>query len=196
MRLALAFRRPRFYAQALYEGVGAMSLKKIGVASIGVMICMNGALLLWSTGSAGAATKGDREALADARDYLSTQPFSLQGLIAQVKFDGFSTVEATYGASHSGANWNKEGLLGAKQYLSTQAFSRSGLIKQLEFDKYTVGQASYGVARCGANWNTEAYKDAKQYLSTQPFSLRGLIGQLEFDGFTAAQASAGAHKAY
>jgi hypothetical protein len=183
-------------AESFYEEAGTMRLTRIGVSAIAALMCISGALLLVSAGDAGAATKGDQEALADAHEYLSTQPFSLKGLISQVEYDGFSTAEATYGAEHSRANWNKEGLLDAKDYLSTQAYSRSGLVGQLGYDGFTASQSSYGAAHCGANWNTEAYKDAKEYLSTQAFSLSGLVGQLKYDGFTAAQATYGAHKAY
>jgi hypothetical protein len=196
MRVALVYRHMSLSSEGMSKEAKTMRLKNTGVASIAAVMCMSGALLFFSPGSAGAATTGDREALADAQQYLSSQAFSFQGLISQVEFDGFSKVQATYGVAHSGANWNKEALLSAKDYLSTQAFSRGSLISQLEFDKFTPTQATYGVARCGANWNTEAYKDAKEYMSQQAFSLSGLISQLEFDKFTAAQASYGAHKAY
>jgi len=121
-----------------------MNFKKIGVASIAAVVCMSGVLLLVSPGSASASTRGDREALADAKEYLSSQAFSLSGLITQVKYDGFTTAQATYGAEHSGANWNTEAYKDAKEYLSSQAFSLSGLITQLEFDHFTASQAIYG----------------------------------------------------
>jgi len=184
------------YAQAPYEGDGAMNLKKLGIGSVSVVMCMSGTLLLFNTVGAGAASMGDQEAVAQAKSYLSVEAFSFGGLVAQLKYGSFTTAQATYGATHSGGNWSKEALLSAKQYLSTEAFSRTGLIKQLEFSKFTAGQANYGVARCGANWNTEAYKSAKEYLATESFSKSALIGQLEFSGFTAAQATFGADKAY
>jgi len=186
--------------ESLFRGMqkkaGIMRFIKVGIACMAAVVFMSGTLLFLSSGRANAATTGDREALADARQYLGFEAFSFQGLITQVEFDGFSKVQATYGVEHSGANWSREALLSAKQYLTTQAFSRAGLITQLEFDKFTAAQANYGVALCGANWNVEAYKDAKEYMSEQPFSLSGLINQLEFDKFTAAQASYGAHRAY
>ena len=177
-------------------GDGAMNLKRIGLGSISVVMSFSGTLLLFNTVGAGAASMGDQEAVAQAKSYLSVEAFSFGGLVAQLKYGGFSTAQATYGAEHSGGNWSREALLSAKQYLSTEAFSRTGLIKQLEFSKFTAAQSAYGVARCGANWNTEAYKSAKQYLATESFSKSALIGQLEFSGFTAAQATYGADKAY
>ena len=120
---------------------------RIGIASMTAVLCLSGTVLFVSPGSANAATTGDREALADAHQYLGFEAFSFQGLITQVEFDGFSRAQATYGVEHSGANWNKEGLLSAKQYLTTQAFSTAGLVTQLEFDKFTAAQASYGARR-------------------------------------------------
>ena len=146
-----------------------MGLKRFCVARVGAALCMGGALLVLAAGCASAASKGDQEALGEAQNYLSSEAFSLGGLISQLKFEGYTTAEATYGAENSGANWNKEALLSAKEYLGTEAFSMSGLIHQLEFSKFTASQASYGVARCGANWNTQAYKAAKEYLSTEHF---------------------------
>ena len=52
--------------------------------------------------------------------------FSRKGLIGQLKFEGFSTADATYGASHSGANWMRQAVLKAKDYLKFDSFSYSG----------------------------------------------------------------------
>jgi len=142
--------------------------------------------------TADASTVSQQNALRDAKEYLqSGQYFSLKSLIGQVKYDGFSTADATYGATHSGANWNKEAVGDAKQYLQTQPFSFKGLIGQLEYDGFTSSQAGYGVARSNANWDREAALDARQYLTSQAFSASGLVGQLEYDGFTASQAQYG-----
>lgn len=142
---------------------------------------------------ADASAVSQQNASRDAKEYLqSGQYFSLKGLIHQVKFDGFSTADATYGATHAGANWNTQAVGGARQYLQSQPFSLKGLVHQLEFDGFTSSQAGYGVARTNANWNKEAALDARQYLKDQAFSASGLVGQLEFDGFTASQAGYGA----
>jgi hypothetical protein len=45
-----------------------------------------------------------------------------------LKYEGFSTYDANYGASHSGANWMKQAVRKAKEYMKFEAFSRSGLI--------------------------------------------------------------------
>lgn len=143
-----------------------------------------------------AATKGESNALSKAKSYLGTMPFSKKGLIKQLKFDGFSSKEAKYGASKCGANWKEQALKKAKSYLDTMPFSKKGLIKQLKFDGFSSKEANYGAGKCGANWKEQAVKKAKSYLSTMSFSKQGLINQLKFDGFTDKEAKYGAKKAY
>jgi len=152
--------------------------------------------LMFSTTTANAASAGDKRAVQTAHQYLGSSYFSLLGLVDQLKFEGYTVEQATYGASHSGANWNSQAVGSAKDYLSNQAFSQGGLIAQLVFEKFTQAQATYGVSKCGANWNYQAVLAAKEYLSTQSFSRSGLIAQLEFDKFTAAQATYGVNRAY
>jgi hypothetical protein len=84
-----------------------------------------------------------------ASDYLSTAGFSRSGLIDQLKFEGFSVKDATYGVDAVHANWNEQAAKTAADYLDTQAFSRSGLIEQLEYEGHTQAQAAYGVSKTG-----------------------------------------------
>lgn len=91
-------------------------------------------------------TSGQRNAVAKAEEYLSFTAFSRKGLIKQLKFEKFSTSDATYAVDHVGANWNKQAVAKAKEYLSNQSFSRAGLITQLEFEGFTRAQAKHGVA--------------------------------------------------
>src|SRR6476659_691539 len=73
------------------------------------------------------------QAVRMAKSYLSFQAFSLKGLVKQLKYEGFSKSDATYGASHSGANWMKQAVRMAKQYLRSMPFSRRGMIHQLQY---------------------------------------------------------------
>jgi hypothetical protein len=90
-----------------------------------------------------------------AEDYLSTMPFSRQGLIDQLSSKagaGFSKSDAIYGTDAAGADWNKQAVLAAKQYLQTMSFSKSALIEQLESKAgagFTHAQAVYGVSKTG-----------------------------------------------
>lgn len=94
-------------------------------------------------------TPGQENARRAAESYLETAPFSRTGLIGQLKFEGYSTKDATYAVDHVGANWNEQAAKSAESYLETSPFSRSGLIEQLEFEGYTPAQARYGVDKTG-----------------------------------------------
>ena len=139
-------------------------------------------------------TKGEQNALKRAKEYLRVMPFSHQGLIEQLEYEGFTTSEATYAADNCGADWNEQALKKAKDYLALMPFSYSGLIKQLQYEDYTKSQASYGADNCGADWYEQAVKAAKNYLDLMSFSRSGLISQLEYEGFTHDQAVYGAEQ--
>lgn len=94
-------------------------------------------------------TFGEWNALERAYDYLAVIPFSHDGLIDQLEFEGFGTGEATYAADHCGADWYEQAVRRASQYLEIFSFSRSELIDQLEFDGYTHSEAVYGAERNG-----------------------------------------------
>jgi hypothetical protein len=84
-----------------------------------------------------------------AKQYLSSMPFSLKSLAKQLRYEGFSKSDATYGASHSGANWMKQAVRAAKQYLHSMPFSRSGMVEQLEYEGFTHAQALHGARGAG-----------------------------------------------
>ena len=94
-------------------------------------------------------TMGEKNALKNAKTYLSMIPFSYTGLIAQLEFEGYSNAESIYGADNCGANWNEQATKKAKTYLDMMAFSRDGLIAQLEFEGFTNEQAIYGTEANG-----------------------------------------------
>ena len=91
------------------------------------------------------ATIGERNALRAAMSYIRTMPFSEEGLIDQLLFEGYTLDEATYGAKNCGADWFEQAKKSAAQYLQTMAFSKQELIRQLEYEKFTHEQAVYGV---------------------------------------------------
>jgi hypothetical protein len=94
-------------------------------------------------------TMSQKNALSKAGDYLAYSAFSYTGLIKQLKFEEFSTEDATYAADNCGADWNEQAALKAQQYLDYSSFSRSGLIAQLEFEGFTKNQAEYGANAVG-----------------------------------------------
>ena len=80
--------------------------------------------LFGSVTAAHATPVSRANAVAKAHEYLQSEAFSFKGLVGQLKYEGFSTSDATYGVSHSGANWTKEAAAKAKEYLQSEAFSR------------------------------------------------------------------------
>jgi len=99
--------------------------------------------------AAAAVTVSQKNAVSKAKDYLSVEAFSHDGLVSQLEYDQFSTADATYGADNSNGDWNAQAAKKAQEYMSTESFSRQGLIDQLEYDKFTPDQATYGVNAVG-----------------------------------------------
>ena len=110
--------------------------------------------------------------------------FSREGLIKQLKFEGYSQSDAEYAADNCGADWNQQAAKAAENYLSFMSFSQDALIKQLEYDGFTHEQAVYGAGSTGSDENEQAVGSAQNYLKVMPFSKKGLIRQLEYDGYS------------
>lgn len=102
------------------------------------------ALLLSGVTVAHATPVNRTQAVRAAKSYLRVSAFSLKGLISPLKYEGFSTSDATYGAVHAGANWMTQAVRAAKAYLRVSAFSFSGMVGQLEYDGFTHLQAVHG----------------------------------------------------
>ncbi len=89
-------------------------------------------------------TQQQKSAVAAAKEYLATSPFSQQGLIDQLDTsagDGYSVNDATVAVDSLTVNWNAEAVQAAKAYLQTSPFLCSDLIQQLDSsagDQYTV----------------------------------------------------------
>lgn len=92
-------------------------------------------------------TSGQANAVAKARSYLSVMAFSRTGLISQLKYNGFSTKNATFAVDYITVSWRNQAYKKAKSYLNTMPFSLSGLIDQLEYNGFTHAQAVYGANR-------------------------------------------------
>jgi hypothetical protein len=90
-------------------------------------------------------TSGQENARESAESYLSFQAFSRAGLIKQLKFEGYSTADATYAVDNVVVDWNEQAAKSAQSYLDLQSFSRDGLMRQLLFEGFTRAQAEYGV---------------------------------------------------
>lgn len=131
---------------------------------------------------------GEKEALEMAKDYLRVSSFSRQGLIDQLKYEGFSDWDAAYGADHVNADWYEQAVKKAESYLNVSSFSYTGMIEQLEYEGFTEQEAIHGAQNCGADWMEQAVKKAKSYRNIHSYSKDELIDQLLYEGFTYEQA--------
>ena len=122
-------------------------MKKVLLLTLPVLAVT--ALLFGNVSAAQATPISRANAVRSAKTYLQYQAFSYKGLIKQLKFEKYSTSDATYGASHSGANWMKQAAKSAKTYVRYQAFSRGGLVDQLKYEGFTPAQALYGARAAG-----------------------------------------------
>jgi len=101
-------------------------------------------------------TGPQKNAVRSAKQYLSMQGFSQDGLIHQLSSDygsGYSVSDATIAVDSLNIDWYNQAVRSAKQYLRMQGFSCKGLIQQLSSSygsNYTVGQAAYGARQAGA----------------------------------------------
>lgn len=138
------------------------------------------------------ATAGEKSALEAALNYLSFSSFSPNGLVEQLKYEGYTQNEAVYAVNKCGADWNEQALKKAESYLSVSAFSYRSLTEQLIYEGFHPVQANYAVENCGADWNEQAAKKAQAYLKMSDFTREQLIEQLKYEGFTADQAEYGA----
>lgn len=101
-------------------------------------------------------TAQQNNALRSAKQYLSVQGFSRNGLIQQLSSDagsGYEVTDATVAVDSLDVDWNQQAVKSAKQYLTVQGFSCKGLVQQLSSSAgsgFTVDQARYGATQAGA----------------------------------------------
>jgi Host cell surface-exposed lipoprotein len=88
-------------------------------------------------------------ALSSGQAYIDMSGFSREGLIKQLKFEGFSKADAAFAAGHVDVSWRKEAAESAEAYMDTSSFSAEGLRQQLEFEGFTAGQANYALDAVG-----------------------------------------------
>ena len=135
---------------ATVSSTGKVTAKNAGTATISAKV--DGKTLKCKITVKNSNTAND-QAVRKAKSYLEIIPFSRQGLIKQLEYDGFTHSQAVYGVDHCGANWNAQAFRKAKSYLEIMSFSRQRLIDQLEYDGFTYSQAVYGVDHCGVIWD-------------------------------------------
>lgn len=102
-----------------------------------------------ATKAAPALPVSRQNAVAKAESYLGFSAFSRKGLIDQLKFEKFSTADATYAVDHVKVDWTEQAAKKAKSYMDMSSFSRGSLIEQLEFEGFTAAQAKHGADSVG-----------------------------------------------
>lgn len=149
------------------------------------------------TSGIAVAKTGDKSAVDTALNYLTCMTFSRRQLIEQLRFDGFSTEEATQGVDDCGADWKEQALLSAQNYVDTDVLSYSydGLIAQLTADGFSDEEALYGANNCTVAWNAQAVKKAKDYKEASYAKEDALKEMKEYDGFAPEQAEYGVAEA-
>ena len=85
------------------------------------------------------------EAIESAESYLDSGDFSKKSLIHQLKYEDFTTKEATYAVNHVEVDWTDEADDSAESYLDSGSFSRKSLLAQLKYEGFTQKQAEHGV---------------------------------------------------
>mgnify|MGYP000965357217 CR=1 FL=1 len=167
-----------------------------------LLVAMAAFLLFSPIFEAQANTTGEKNALRSANDYLRFMPFSYNGLIQQLEYEGYTQREAKYAADSCGADWKEQAAIKAESYLEIMAFSREGLMEQLLYEEFTEEEAKYGVGVAYGDIETpqfaserksdnstsmskkNALKSALNYLDFAAFSYKGLIEQLEYEKYS------------
>lgn len=112
--------------------------------------------LIFGSAFADGLTGPQKNAVRSAKNYLSFQGFSRDGLINQLSSeygDSYSVADATAAVNTLNVDWREQAVRSAKNYLSMQGFSCNSLIDQLSSpygDKYTIEQATYGAQKTSA----------------------------------------------
>lgn len=132
-------------------------------------------------------TREEQDALDHALALLQTIPYSREGLISQMVYDGYDEMAAAAAADRTGLDWKEQAVKSAEEYVHYLPMSRTGVAQMLEYDRFTPDEAAYAVEQLkDVDWDAEAEEAVEKYLG-QGVSRLGLEEVLEFDGFTPEQ---------
>ena len=94
-------------------------------------------------------TLSQKNAVKKAELYLRTMPFSKNGLIEQLEFDGYDKEDAVYAVNKISVDWKEQAVLKGELYLDMMPFSKKELIEQLIFEGFSEEEATYAVQQLG-----------------------------------------------
>ena len=94
-------------------------------------------------------TTEQEQAVDKAQSYLdNVGGFSRKGLIKQLKYEGFSTNQATFATDYIKPNFKKQAAIKAHSYLDTVGgFSKASLRRQLAYEGFTNAQTTYAISQ-------------------------------------------------
>lgn len=132
-------------------------------------------------------TREEQDALDHALALLETIPYSREGLISQMVYDGYDEMAAAAAADRTGADWKAQAAKSAGEYVLHLGVSRTGIAQMLEYERFTADETAYALEQLSdVDWNAEADQAVEKHLE-QGVSQLGLESALEFQGFTQEQ---------
>lgn len=132
-------------------------------------------------------TREEQDALDHALELLQTIPYSREGLISQMVYDGYEETVAAAAADRTGLDWKEQAVKAAEEYVKYLPMSRTGLAQMLEYDRFTADEAAHAMEHLeNTDWDAEADEAVTNFLR-QGVSKLGLEETLAFQGFTPEQ---------
>ena len=136
----------------------------------------------------GSGGKDWFQAGREARAYLASESFSRFGLIEQLRFDGFSLLDAEEAVDALLADWSEEAAKSAKWFLDEGGYSEVRLIDQLESEGFSTDEARAGLESLDVDWVQQAIHLLKKMRRSVGDSQTDAIELLEAHGFSSEQA--------
>ena len=139
--------------------------------------------------SAAVLSKDEQDALDHALALLETIPYSREGLIAQLVYEGYDELIAAATADRTGMDWKAQAVKAAEEYVKNLPVSHAAVAQMLEYDLFTPEETAYAQEQLqDVDWDKQAVLCAKGYLEDMELTRDELIGKLMYEGFTTAQA--------
>jgi len=96
-----------------------------------------------------AVSVSQQNAIRQGRSYLDLTGFSREGLIGQLEFEGYSTLDASFAVDAISPDWNTQAARKATSYNELTGLSCQGMVDQLVFDGFSQTEARFGASSIG-----------------------------------------------
>ncbi|MGO1545048.1 MAG: Ltp family lipoprotein [Gulosibacter sp.] len=185
-----------------YEGSAAPASANFGaIVVIGLFVVFMIVVAVW--GSSAGLSKDENDdsnygydyssvddAMTVAESYLDSIPMSAEGLVDQLKFEGFDAEVAEDAVNRLEVDWCAQAELEAREALAYQGYSEQGLKERLQYSGFTPAEAAHGVAQAEIDEAEQAIRAVEHFLKYSATSYAGMVDRLMDDGFTRADAIA------